>query len=975
MAKAITEVAIGAAAIGAAIAMPGIGAGLAWMTLGMQNAATGALVGLGGSSLMAGLSDALKPSQGGIAIGVATPIGPWGYVYGRQKVGGVELFRQCNSSQGTSNNKEMHRVYALDCHPSQINAGPFELHIDGKAVSLVSSGSGYASVSPTQIMRSISSMSRDINGLVTFVLSSGLAGLDGTSIQITEARDNTFNGIWIVTQPNPSDNTTFNFVCGGPVVASVTGGQCWTLYPDYKNKIYVEFLNGNHTATFPGLLASGTSWSASDLCLGRTLMYLRMGYDAAVFPSSIPNVSVVMNGKNDILDPRTGARGYTSNAALCIADYLSLPATKGGFGLTIGSDIPTAGLIAAANICDEAVPLAGGGTIPRYTCNTFFQLNMGRGAILKQMLSSCGGRISYQGGQYFIHPAAWVAPTLALTTADLMGPIKWNPRHSIRDTCNAVKGTYVSPENSYQQADVPPYMMDLDHGYAVDPWLAEDKGERIFKEASFPCTDNSATAQRLEKIALMRVRYQGRGTLICSMKAYQAVALDVITLTHARYTWLNKAFEVLNSRFVIDKSQGAPRLSVELDIAETDSTIYDWSIMEQLTPQGYAQPDNIGNSVCVPPNHLVVYSGSGTVVDGVTYPSTISTGADGSVKNSLYVAWDTPNDANVVSGGHLEVQWQLLGAASWTAWGKLDPSASHCFIDGVSDGLSYMVQVRAVNCIGVPSAWVIAGPETVSSTFSVFSYSGVWVAPPGTLRAQANADGTAQILVMPFTSSVNLTSCSPSPALITGLNQGQFYDVYYIDLAFAGGAITPIATQDSADFLGKAGYFLIGSLVTPTYVVRYQPSSYSDVGTQGTSNPGAAYDNNILTDAMVSGEWQSQGGGPPPITWGTVTWVGKCIWAGFPVIALAAAATLNITAAADGDAGMTASLSVSIGGVLTVIQTFTAPAAEDTYTFPIPAGTNLNTVSVIAECSIPGGTPGPGLSGSASLSGFEIWIQ
>ena len=109
-----------------------------------------------------------------------------------------------------------------------------------------------------------------------------------------------------------------------------------------------------------------------------------------------------------------------------------------------------------------------------------------------------------------------------------------------------------------------------------------------------------------------------RGTVRCSMKAYQAVALDVVQITHPRYTWENENFEVLSSRFVWDKSGDVPIIAVELDLAQTDSTIFDWSVAEQLTPQGYAQPDNVGNSVCSPPEHVIIYSGPGTVADGVS---------------------------------------------------------------------------------------------------------------------------------------------------------------------------------------------------------------------------------------------------------------------------------------------------------------------------------------------------------------------
>ena len=724
MAKAVTEVAIGAAAIGAAFLIPGGGIAIGSLMIS-HAAAVGALTSIAGSEVMAGLADALRSNQGGLAVGVTTPIGPWGYVYGTQKVGGIEIFRESNNNTGvsgsTSNNKQLHRVYVLACHPCAL--GSWQLRIDGKQVLLRASGSDWVSYSPTQVQYNIASISRTA-GVVTMTLSGSMpTGTDGTTLQIRSVADNSFNGTWTVTQPNPADFTTFTYVCGGSNTSS-SGGNARTTYSDYKDKIRVCLLNGNHTSTFPTLLAAGTTWKASDLCLGRTLAYVQMGYDDGVFPSSIPNVSFVIDGKNDILDPRTGLRGFTKNATLCIADFLSLAPTLGGFGLTIGTDIPSASLIAAANCCDEQVLLNAGGYTNRYTCNTFFQLNMTRGTILKNMLSSCAGRITYQGGQYSIVPGAWVAPTLQLTDADLVGGIKWNPRFSVRDTCNAVKGTYISPENAYQQADVPAYMQDVDHGYVSDPWLAEDNGERIFKEANFPCTDSSAIAQRLEKIALLRTRFQGRGTIRCSLKAYQAVALDVIQITHPHYTWSLKNFEVLSSRFGIDKNGDAPLPYVELDIAETDPSIYNWTPTEQLTPQAYQQPNNVGARICAPPEQVIAYSGTGGVVNGVTCPSTITTRADGSVVNSIYVEWTAPNDANVVSGGHVEVQWQLSGASSWTSIGKVDPSTNYVSIVGVTDGASYNVQVRAVNCANVPSDWIAASPTpvTISSAKGTLSH-------------------------------------------------------------------------------------------------------------------------------------------------------------------------------------------------------------------------------------------------------------
>jgi hypothetical protein len=814
MAKAVTEVAVGAAAIAAAALIPGAGIAAAAAFLHVSaGALTGALVSIGASEIMAGLAAAMQTNHAGVAVGVTTPVGPWGYIYGRQMVGGIEIFRESNSSQGTSNNKELHRVYVLACHPCAL--GSWQLRIDGKQVLVTNDGAGYKSVEPTQQSSAIASISRTA-GVVTMVLTSDIFDADGTTLQVRNAGDNTLNGTWTVTQPNPSDTKTFTYVCGGPDTTTLHSGSAQTTYANYLDKIYIELLDGNHTATFEGLLASGTTWSASDLCLGHTLAYVRMGYDESVFPSGIPNVSWVIDGKNDILDPRTGVRGYSNNPALCIADFLSLPSKRGGFGLAIGSDIPTTPLIAAANICDEHVALAGGGFTHRYTCDTYFQLDQSRGTILENMLTSCAGRITYQGGQYFIVPGAWITPTLQLTDADLVGPLKWSPRLSIRDTANSVKGTYVSPENNYQLADVPAYAQDPLHGYVSDPWLAEDNGERIYRDAHFPCTDSSAIAQRLAKIALFRIRYQGRGTFVCSLKAYQAVALDIVQMTHPRYTWLAKNFEVLESRLVFEPVEGGglcPR--VELDVAETSPDGYDWTITEQLTPEGYKQPNNVGVRVCAPPEDVTGYSGTGDVINGITYPSTITTGADGRVQNSIYVRWLQPNDANVVFGGHIEVQQQLASASTWTGLTRIDPSADHVFIPNVTDGAQYNIRVRAVNTASVPSDWIEIGPVTVGDAYSGSSTTVRPIAPPGTLSAQGLSDGTAQITAIPFDPTNGLPHCIPTPAIMSGLNQSQLYHVYFVNATFSGGVITPIATQNAADYENKVGYFLIGDIVTP----------------------------------------------------------------------------------------------------------------------------------------------------------------
>src|SRR6202012_2209014 len=50
-----------------------------------------------------------------------------------------------------------------------------------------------------------------------------------------------------------------------------------------------------------------------------------------------------------------------------------------------------------------------------YTCNGNFDVSVKRGEVLQNLLTSCGGRLIYIGGQFIIQPAAWVSPSGAIT--------------------------------------------------------------------------------------------------------------------------------------------------------------------------------------------------------------------------------------------------------------------------------------------------------------------------------------------------------------------------------------------------------------------------------------------------------------------------------------------------------------------------------------------------------------------------------
>ena len=170
----------------------------------------------------------------------------------------------------------------------------------------------------------------------------------------------------------------------------------------------------------------------------------------------------------------------------------------------------------------------------------------------------------------------------------------------MRDLYNGVKGKYVCPANNWQQSDFPPYCQDSKHGYTNGPASAfydanlyQDGGDRRWLDIQLPFTISSPAAQRLSKIELLRRRYQGTGTFGFNMWGYQMTALDILQFTLPLLKWQDKLLEVSAHRFLLNKQTvegtDVTVLGTEVDLVETDPSVYAWSTGEELTPQGYQQ--------------------------------------------------------------------------------------------------------------------------------------------------------------------------------------------------------------------------------------------------------------------------------------------------------------------------------------------------------------------------------------------------
>lgn len=433
-------------------------------------------------------------------------------------------------------------------------------------------------------------------------------------------------------------------------------------------------------------LAGSTSprWTSNHRLRGITCVAVRLKWSAEVFPNGIPNISAIVQGKNDIVDYRDSSTGYTNNWALCLADYLTSP-------LGLGDDtsrLDTTTLNTAANDSDEAVELADTSTEPRYTCNGVVLTDAAPGDVIETMVSNAAGFCGFIGGKWVIHAGTYRTPTLTIDESCLRGPIKVQTKVSRADSFNGIKGVFSSPDNNWQPADFPPVTNAT--------YTTQDQGVRIWRDVEYAFITSNATTQRVSKIALERVRQEITVELKCNMKVASAQAGDNVMLTLTRPGWSSKVFEVVSCTFVPEEQDGAMALGYDLVLRETASGVWDWANGEETTIDLAPNTNLPDPRTVAAPTSLLLESGSTEIYQQ----------ADGTVIPRIKATWTLPADEFVQSGGSIRIEFKKSADSTWLPWTVVRGDVAEEYLTDVEDGVAYDVRIRSENTLAVGSSWV-----------------------------------------------------------------------------------------------------------------------------------------------------------------------------------------------------------------------------------------------------------------------------
>ena len=318
----------------------------------------------------------------------------------------------------------------------------------------------------------------------------------------------------------------------------------------YANGAWLWFVRGTDTDVANATFVSETDgkWTTDHKGLGVAKIYAKFKLTDDVIQAGMPNITAIIEGKDDIRDPRDDSEDYQRNAILVTYDFMAMAREEGGFG-AYDDEIPDDTFISAqANVCDETV-----NGEPRYCIDAVLTTGSAPSEVKDALILNMAGKGAYVGGKHLIRPGYWVPVSQTLSENDLAGPIQVSPIATADAAVTEVQGTYISPTDNYQgmplstksvaSDDVRQLSVDL--GFVTN----KDQGDRI--------------------LSIILNKAQCEKTLVWTMNimGLKVQALDTVQVDCARYGLNNYAW-------CVDGWQLSPDLSIVLNLSEENADIY-----------------------------------------------------------------------------------------------------------------------------------------------------------------------------------------------------------------------------------------------------------------------------------------------------------------------------------------------------------------------------------------------------------------
>ncbi|OWU80428.1 hypothetical protein [Phaeobacter sp. 22II1-1F12B] len=201
----------------------------------------------------------------------------------------------------------------------------------------------------------------------------------------------------------------------------------------------------------------------------------------------------VIDGKNDLFDPRDDSTGFKNNAALVLADWIVN---------VLGKSVDWDEVADEANASDVSITNAEAGTQPRWVLNGTLSDEQTFEDQRAQLAAACDAFIYERtDGKVGFTVGRWIEPTLTLGPDDFfafeISEGQWGA-----DAPDEVAAVYTEPENAWRETP-------------SGTWVENDVAKPVKDEPQLFMITNHNQASRINKrlAKTKRAQYQLRGTL------------------------------------------------------------------------------------------------------------------------------------------------------------------------------------------------------------------------------------------------------------------------------------------------------------------------------------------------------------------------------------------------------------------------------------------------------------------------------
>tara|TARA_R100000388_G_scaffold17607_2_gene13657 strand:- start:180 stop:3164 length:2985 start_codon:yes stop_codon:yes gene_type:complete len=497
-----------------------------------------------------------------------------------------------------------------------------------------------------------------------------------------------------------------------------------------QSHVQMQFFDGDDDQVASSILSTLSDWTSNHRLRGVSYLALKLRFNPDVF-SRVPRINALIQGRKistfDSSSNETTDQ-YSTNPAFVMLDYLTN--TRFGKGVPIANiDIPsfyTASQVAETDI----TPTGSAVTNPQDNSsgNTINLLDMNialdtRNKVLnniRELVLSCRGLLSYAGGKYKLTIESTGSSVLTLDESDIIGGINIQSE-SKTDKYNKVLIDFPDIDLGFKNntASFPP---NDDSGLASADQHATmktaDGGELLEGRFTLQGLTSFHQAQEHAEVILRRSRNGLRVSLKASGEAMNLIVGDIVSITHATPSFSAKVFRVIG--VTLNKDQ-----TVNLNLVEHQDSFYTFatqSAVATIPDTTLPNPLTISAPASVTLSDELVEYSEGTVITRLNILVGAST--DKFVREYQVEAKKSTESNFKIIGRGIQLNYELLN---------------------VIDDATYNVRVRAVNNLGVASAYTTADRKIVGATEPPSDVTNFSVNMLGSSQMQLNWDANTDL--------------------------------------------------------------------------------------------------------------------------------------------------------------------------------------------------------------------------------------